>query len=1240
MKTMFKILCILFVFIFIGYASADCGLFYKQFVGGNWEVYKDSSLIFSDSVDDVTDLQCVCNKLYYYVHDGVYISLYEDSTELFDEWSDEILDTRPVGCNLYSSLRDGVYIMAFKDGTELFDEWADTLIDVRTVDQSVYFTLRDGVYIMAFKDGTELFDEWADTLLDIQTINSLVYFTLQDGVYIMAFKDNTLLFDEWASDVLDRRYADCAMYFTLQDGVYIMAFKDGVELFDEWADTLLDVRTVDCSVYYTLQDGVYIMAFKDGTELFDEWADTLLDLLQVDDSMYFVLRDGVYTMAFRDGSEQFDEWVDSFEGVKCDGGNNPSTMMMDGSDYIIYRNDLEIYDDSDYPVIWNTFGACTTSSNLCPAPTSWVNMDIYQCSGNMRQRQQRRTNQLCNFEYQWVDFACPVGDCFGLGECSAPACGNTIPDPGEECDDGDLDTSDSCPDAGGPGGACLNAVCGDSYIWNTDGGIETCDDGDSQLNDNCPDGALGTCQSAFCGDGFVWNIGGTETCDDGDSDNSDSCPDGIGGICAAAFCGDGFVWSTDGGAEDCDDGDSDNSDSCPDGAGGTCAAAVCGDNIVWSSDGGTEECDGSSDAACPGLCEAPASATPCMCNFSPVATLVAAPTSGDANLTVIFTASCTDAEGSMDTCALDFDDGNSFTFSSTAGGLVPHDYIIGGSFNATLTALDTTGLSDTDAKVIDVTSPSACVISSADPVNFYKDSSTVINVAYTSFLADPTLIAINCGGPVEGTLVCDPVAETCTISCGPYSSEGVYTVDGLVLDNAGTPLVCSNSEILTVMGDPDCSIDTIVPSTPITPGVSISVEVSYTNFASDPSLDNISCGSTAISSGFICNPITETCVVACGAYTLEGIFNVEDLVLDLAGTPVTCSGSESVVVSSAPACTIDFASPNVFSTGDSTTLTASYINFTAAPNFVGVNCGDVTVASSGGACAAGSCTFDCGPYNTENTYAVTDLILDNGDNVTCLGSVAVTATDSAFCSISVDDPSIPINTSTDLTVNFGNFDLDPVLESVLCGGSANMLLFTSCDSAPDGVCAGTCGLYDSEGLYGVSIGLYNDLEVVDCSTDSLAVFNPVGAGGDFAIDSFEINPTGVIIDEGSKEQIVARVLVRNWRDAEGAKIELEVVNAEGLTVVGPFFSKVKNVTPSTIEEFGLAENLFFDVDDAWPSGNYSVIARVVDDASETVFDSKSKFLNVGFVKSTAVPETSLFLIPMLLAVVLFVLKKR
>jgi MYXO-CTERM domain-containing protein len=141
-------------------------------------------------------------------------------------------------------------------------------------------------------------------------------------------------------------------------------------------------------------------------------------------------------------------------------------------------------------------------------------------------------------------------------------CGNAMPDPGEECDDGNADNTDDCLDT------CEMASCGDGFIWS---GMEECDDGNTVATDACTD----TCQDAVCGDMIVWT--GMEECDDGNMDDTDACTN----ICENAECGDGIIWA---GTEECDDSNTVATDACTD----TCQNAVCGDMIVWA---GMEECD-------------------------------------------------------------------------------------------------------------------------------------------------------------------------------------------------------------------------------------------------------------------------------------------------------------------------------------------------------------------------------------------------------------------------------------------------------------------------------------------------------------------------------------------------------------------------------------------------------------------------------------------------------------------------
>lgn len=57
-----------------------------------------------------------------------------------------------------------------------------------------------------------------------------------------------------------------------------------------------------------------------------------------------------------------------------------------------------------------------------------------------------------------------------------PQCGNGIVEEGEDCDDGNHDSSDACLPH------CVKSSCGDGYVWV---GVEECDDGDRVSGDGC-----------------------------------------------------------------------------------------------------------------------------------------------------------------------------------------------------------------------------------------------------------------------------------------------------------------------------------------------------------------------------------------------------------------------------------------------------------------------------------------------------------------------------------------------------------------------------------------------------------------------------------------------------------------------------------------------------------------------------------------------------------------------------------
>jgi choice-of-anchor A domain-containing protein len=133
--------------------------------------------------------------------------------------------------------------------------------------------------------------------------------------------------------------------------------------------------------------------------------------------------------------------------------------------------------------------------------------------------------------------------------CEAGICGDGFVQPGETCDDGNHDNGDACTNV------CEPAECGDGYIQPG----EICDDGNASNNDACTN----ACEPAECGDGFMQP---GEECDDGNTNTNDSCTS----YCTTAECGDGIV----GPGEDCDDGDHDNNDGCTD----TCSSApICED---------------------------------------------------------------------------------------------------------------------------------------------------------------------------------------------------------------------------------------------------------------------------------------------------------------------------------------------------------------------------------------------------------------------------------------------------------------------------------------------------------------------------------------------------------------------------------------------------------------------------------------------------------------------------------------
>ena len=164
-----------------------------------------------------------------------------------------------------------------------------------------------------------------------------------------------------------------------------------------------------------------------------------------------------------------------------------------------------------------------------------------------------------------------IGDALVMVDplCLEPSpCGNGVPDPGEECDDGNDANCDGCSID------CtveVGIVCGDGIPNATCG--EQCDAGGE--SSTCDD----DCTIVECGDGNSNTTAGEE-CDDGGE--SSTCDDD----CTAVECGDGNSNTTAG--EECDDGNNVTCDGC---------SAICEHEIGFEcGDGGLntecgEECD-------------------------------------------------------------------------------------------------------------------------------------------------------------------------------------------------------------------------------------------------------------------------------------------------------------------------------------------------------------------------------------------------------------------------------------------------------------------------------------------------------------------------------------------------------------------------------------------------------------------------------------------------------------------------
>jgi len=229
-----------------------------------------------------------------------------------------------------------------------------------------------------------------------------------------------------------------------------------------------------------------------------------------------------------------------FPGEECtqdsDCGVISSSTFTSSPESAVYRGCGEEDPDDD----------SKETANDCPLTTVCVDGDASKsgepCDVNSDCSSTSESDGVCStFEYQTTrtrscnDTCSDWAEDWSAIDCIAPgSCGDGVVDDGEECDDGNDDSSDSCTVE------CTSNVCGDGYIY---GGEESCDEGGDNgvmcessygstcayCNDNC---ISVTSSGSFCGDGV---INGDEVCDADDIPyHYYNITEGLGGTCDAS----------------------------------------------------------------------------------------------------------------------------------------------------------------------------------------------------------------------------------------------------------------------------------------------------------------------------------------------------------------------------------------------------------------------------------------------------------------------------------------------------------------------------------------------------------------------------------------------------------------------------------------------------------------------------------------------------------------------------------
>ena len=215
--------------------------------------------------------------------------------------------------------------------------------------------------------------------------------------------------------------------------------------------------------------------------------------------------------------------IDVDDAEECDGNTDSydETLCSVGSS----DDDKKCSVDTDCVNIWGRTGTCggTVATDNCPYTTVCVDGVADNIGLPCTTDSSCGTGGICStYAYQTTRTrTCDDSDCTWQEDweniaCKAPgSCGDGTVDDGEECDDGNDDSSDSCTVE------CTENVCGDGYLY---AGEEQCDEGAnngvlctasygstcSYCNELCK--AVST-SGDFCGDSV---INGAEVCDGSD----------------------------------------------------------------------------------------------------------------------------------------------------------------------------------------------------------------------------------------------------------------------------------------------------------------------------------------------------------------------------------------------------------------------------------------------------------------------------------------------------------------------------------------------------------------------------------------------------------------------------------------------------------------------------------------------------------------------------------------------------